>query len=228
MNGNVFCRIAPFALYMVFIALDEGLRFLSGKGILTLSVQYLYYFYPLKALSVALLLFFYRKSYAEIDFRDLYKLSAALISIGTGIVVFVLWINMDFPFAIIGSPSGFNPNLIQGDTTRIFMTAARLSGAVLVVPVMEELFWRSFLIRYVVDQDFSKVSIGFFTWPSFLITVLLFGFEHNLFLAGMMAGIAYNILLYYTRSLSLCIVSHAVTNLFLGVYVISSGKWSFW
>jgi len=213
---------------MAFIALDEGLRFLSGKGILTLSAQSFYYLYPLKALSVALLLFLYRKSYPEIDFRDLHKPSATLISIVTGITVYVLWINMDFPFAIMGSPSGFNPNLFQGDTTRIFMTAARLSGAVLVVPVMEELFWRSFLVRYVVNQDFSKVPIGLFTWPSFLITVMLFGFEHNLFLAGIMAGIAYNLLLYYTRSLSHCIVAHAVTNLALGIYVISSGKWCFW
>jgi CAAX prenyl protease-like protein len=228
MNGSAFLRIAPFALYMAFIAMEEGLRFLAGKGIITLSAQSLFCLYPFKAFSVALLLFLCRKRYHEISIRDLRRISATLISILSGIVVFVLWIHMDFSFATIGSPQGFNPDIFQGNAIRFFMTATRLFGAVLVVPVMEELFWRSFLIRYIVHQDFSKVPMGFFTWSSFLITVILFGLEHNLFLAGVMAGIAYNLVLYYTRSISHCIVAHAVTNLALGIYVISSGKWYFW
>jgi CAAX prenyl protease-like protein len=228
MNGSAFLRIAPFALYMVFIALDEGLRFLAGKGVITLSVQFPFYLYPFKAFSVALLLFLCRKSYSEISIRDLFRPFVTLFSILSGIVVFVLWIHMDFPFATIGSPQGFNPEIFQGNAMRIFMTATRLFGAALVVPVMEELFWRSFLIRYIVDQDFLKVPVGLFTWSSFLITVILFGLEHNLFLAGIMAGIVYNLVLYYTRSISHCIVAHAVTNLALGIYVISSGKWYFW
>jgi CAAX prenyl protease-like protein len=93
---------------------------------------------------------------------------------------------------------------------------------------MEELFWRSFLIRYVISPDFSRVPIGMFTWSSFLITAVLFGLEHNLFVAGILAGIAYNLLLYYTRSLSACILAHAITNFILGVYVLQTGKWHFW
>jgi CAAX prenyl protease-like protein len=96
------------------------------------------------------------------------------------------------------------------------------------VPVMEELFWRSFLIRYVIASDFEKVPIGKFTWSSFLITSILFGSEHHFFLAGVMAGVAYNLLLNCTRSIALCIFSHAVTNLALGIYVLASNKWYFW
>jgi CAAX prenyl protease-like protein len=228
MNGSAFLRIAPFALYIAFVALEEGLRFLAGKGIITLSIQSFYCLYPFKAFSVALLLFLCRKSYHEISIRDLRRPFVTLISILSGIVVFVFWIHMDFPFATIGSPQGFNPDIFHGNAMRIFMTATRLFGAALVVPVMEELFWRSFLIRYIVDQDFSKVPMGLFTWSSFLITAILFGLEHNLFLAGIMAGIAYNLVLYFSRSISHCIVAHAVTNLALGIYVISSGKWYFW
>ncbi len=213
---------------MAFIALEEGRRFLDGEGILPLSPQFTFYSYPLKALSVALLLFLYRKEYTEVDFRDLYKPSDTLVSIFTGIAVFLLWINMDFPSAAIGTPSGFNPDLFQGNTARISLMAARLSGAVIVVPLMEELFWRSFFIRYLIDQDFSKVPLGLFTWPSFLVTAVFFGLEHNLPLAGIMAGIAYSMLLYYTRSISHCIVAHAVTNLALGIYVMQTGNWHFW
>ena len=93
---------------------------------------------------------------------------------------------------------------------------------------MEEIFWRSFLIRYIISSDFEKIPIGRFTWSSFLISTVLFGLEHNLFLAGMMAGIAYNLLLYRTKSLAHCIFAHAVTNLLLGIYVLATGKWQFW
>jgi CAAX prenyl protease-like protein len=237
MNGNskkkfvresAFTRIAPFALYMAFLALEGGLRFLAGKGLITISNQFIFCLYPVKAFSVALLLFLYRKSYSEISLRDLLSPSTTLISVVNGITVFFVWIYMEFPFATMGHPPGFNPNVFQDNSTRIFMTAVRLSGAVLVVPVMEELFWRSFMIRYIVSPNFSKVPLGLFTWPSFLITVVLFGLEHHLFLAGLMAGIAYNLLLYRIRSIAHCIVAHAVTNLALGIYVIASGNWYFW
>ncbi len=228
MNGSLFCRVAPFALYMIFIAVEEGLRFLAGKGIMGFSAESVSCLYPVKAISVGLLLLVYRKSYPEIRFSDLCRPQKLLVSILTGIAVFILWINMDFPFATVGNPQGFNPNIFQDHATRILMTASRLAGAVLVVPVMEELFWRSFLIRYIVDQNFLKVPLGLFTWSSFLVTVILFGLEHNLVLAGIMAGVAYNLLLYYTRSLSHCIVAHAVTNFALGFYVLANGKWQFW
>jgi uncharacterized protein len=93
---------------------------------------------------------------------------------------------------------------------------------------MEELFWRSFLIRYLIGHDFEKVPIGAFTWASFLVIAILFGSEHHFFLAGIMAGVVYNLLLYHTRSIVHCIFAHAITNLLLGLYVLNSGRWVFW
>jgi hypothetical protein len=52
--------------------------------------------------------------------------------------------------------------------------------------------------------------------------------EHNMFLAGILAGAIYNLLLYYTKSLSQCVLAHAVTNLALGFFVLLSQKWYFW
>ncbi len=213
---------------MAFIALDEGLRFLDGNGIVAVSDQFLLTLYPFKVLSVALTLYLFRKNYNEIKLADISSPFITLISIVTGLAVFTMWIYMDFPFVTMGHSAGFNPNYFHDYTTRIFMIVWRLFGAVLVVPVMEELFWRSFIIRYIVAQDFSKVPIGLFTWPSFLISSVLFGLEHHLFLAGIMAGVVYNLILYFTRNISQCIIAHAITNLALGVYVICSGKWYFW
>jgi CAAX prenyl protease-like protein len=228
MNNAVLSRIAPFSLYMVFIALEETLRFLAGKGLFTIPDTYLLCLYPLKVLSVAMVLYLFRKSYVEIRFRELFSPFISLAALIVGVAVFILWINLDQPFATMGTLRGFDPNIFGEEGMRFFLTTSRLAGAALVVPVMEELFWRSFLIRYIISPDFSKIPIGRFTWPSFLITTVLFGLEHNLFLAGILAGIAYNLLLYRTRSLSACIFAHGVTNLALGIYVLQTGKWYFW
>ncbi len=228
MNIRVLSRVAPFALYMAFVALDELIRFLAGKGLFSITEQQMLYIYPLKVFSVAALLYLFRNRYDEIAPRELVKPSVVFAAFTAGIVVFVMWIHMDFPAATIGLLRGYNPNLATEEAVRRLLIMSRIAGAALVVPVMEELFWRSFLIRYIISHDFAKVPIGRFTWPSFLITVVLFGFEHNLFLAGILAGIAYNLLLYFTRSIAACIVAHGVTNLLLGIYVLQTGKWYFW
>jgi CAAX prenyl protease-like protein len=161
-------------------------------------------------------------------FKDLSNLPATLSSCCIGLLVFALWINMDWTLGAAGVPQGFNPELLPGQNTRIALTSFRIAGAVLVVPLMEELFWRSFLIRYIIVKNFDTVRVGTFTWTSFLFTAVLFGLEHNYIFAGIMAGIAYNLLLYRTRSLAQCVLSHAVTNLLLAIYVVSTGKWQFW
>ena len=213
---------------MAFIGLDEFIRFLSGLGLFSLEATTLQYLYPVKALTVGYLLYKFKGHYNELAFRDLTSLHATLVSCVVGLLVFALWIKMDWTFGSASIPQGFNPGLLPGQTTQILMTAFRITGAVLVVPLMEELFWRSFLIRYIIDKNFDTIPLGTFTWASFLFTVVLFGLEHNYILAGIMAGIIYNLLLYRTRSLAQCVLAHAVTNLALAVYVVSTGKWQFW
>jgi CAAX prenyl protease-like protein len=229
LSREAFSRILPFALFMGFIGLEELVRFLREWDIVHYDGQDLFlYLYPIKALTVGLTLIFFRSKYSEIRLRDLLKQSHTAVSILAGLAVFVLWINMDWPFATFGNPQGFNPTTLENNTVKALMTFSRLTGAVLVVPIMEEIFWRSFLIRYIIKPDFMKTPIGQFTWASFLITSILFGLEHNLYLAGIMAGMAYNLLLYHTKSISHCIIAHAVTNLALGIYVLYTGRWYFW
>jgi CAAX protease family protein len=228
LKNRLIPRVAPFALFMAFIGLEELLRFSATRGFFPLSATAILYLYPLKAFSVGILLLMFRSNFQEIRLRDLQKYGNTAISIIAGVAVFIFWVNMDWNFARQGNPQGFNPNLFQDNLVRTSMTFVRIAGAAVIVPIMEELFWRSFLIRYTIDPDFLSVPVGKFTWPSFLITTLLFGLEHNLFLAGIMAGISYNLLLYYTKSISQCILAHAITNLALGLYVLSTGQWHFW
>lgn len=228
MKSKVFCRVAPFALFMAFVGLEEGLRFLAGKGVVVLSPQQLQAIYPLKALTVAFLLFLFRARYDEIGLRDLFRPWILASSLAAGLGVYAFWIRLDLPWATVGTLAGFDPGIYAGGAVKVIMIAFRLFGAVLVVPVMEELFWRSFLIRSIISPDFSKIPVGRFTWASFVLSSALFGFEHNLVVAGILAGMVYNLLLYKTRSLSACIIAHGVTNLALGIYVLNTGRWYFW
>jgi hypothetical protein len=227
-SGNVFPRVLPFALFMAFIGLEEFASFLNSAGILQYDKRSLYLLYPIKALFVGFVLLLLRSRFQEIKLRDLANPLQTAFSTAVALVVFLLWVNMDWSFGTQGTLQGFNPTFFDDGFARMGIIGFRLAGAVIVVPFIEEIFWRSFLIRYVISADFEKVPIGHFTWPSFVICTLLFGLEHNLFLAGMMAGVAYNLLLYRTKSLAHCIFAHSITNLLLGLYVLTTGKWYFW
>jgi hypothetical protein len=85
----------------------------------------------------------------------------------------------------------------------------RVFGAVVVVAFMEEIFWRGFLIRWIDGKDFKRVPIGVCSWKSFGITVVVFGFEHEQWLAGMVCGALYNWLYCRRKDLFSCVLAHA-------------------
>ncbi|WP_272699610.1 CAAX prenyl protease-related protein [Desulfovibrio sp. Fe33] len=219
----LLARILPFCLYMAFIAVPEiGMR----SGLFEISADTGASLYPLKIALVGLSLLLLRKWYNEMRLADLKRAGHTALSVGLGAVIFILWINLDQPFATTGAPQGFDPNIF-GDM-RLPMIAARLFGAAVIVPIMEELFWRSFLTRYLVNKDFTAVRHGTFTVFTFVSTSILFGLEHHLWLAGILAGAAYNFLYMRTGSIMQCTLSHGVTNFLLGIYVIATGQWLFW
>jgi CAAX prenyl protease-like protein len=101
--------------------------------------------------------------------------------------------------------------------------------AVVIVPVVEELFWRAWLMRWLIDNDFEKVPLGKYAAQSFWIVAVLFASEHGSYWdVGLIAGIAYNWWMVRTKSLGDLILAHAVTNFMLSTYVIAFGKWEYW
>lgn len=221
-------RILPFVAFMSFIALEQGLRTLLTRQILDFDATLLYWLYFPKALFVgALLLLFWRK-YLEVNWHDLRNLKNSAMSLGSGLLVFVLWINMDWTLGGQNPPPGFNPEVFDSELIKWLMIAIRITGAVIIVPIMEELFWRSFMLRYLINPDFTAVAIGRFSLFSFVAVCLLFGLEHHYLFAGIMAGVVFNCIYYWTRSIVHCILSHAVANLGLAVYVLNNSQWRFW
>jgi len=218
-NRAAWLRILPFAAYMVFIVIGDVLERL---GVAPGPLRWLY---PLKIGLVAVLLALFWRHYRELrPFRLAPAAIAAALAVGVGVLV--LWVSLNADWMIVGSASGFDPR----DAGRIdwLLVAIRIAGAALVVPVMEELFWRSFFMRWIVRPDFETVEPSQLGLKSFVITVLLFGFEHNLWLAGIVAGAAYSLLYMRHRQLWSPILAHAVTNGLLGVWVVMTGNWSYW
>lgn len=218
-NRAAWIRILPFAAYLVFIVIGDVLERL---GVHQDALRWLY---PAKIALVALLLALFWRRYQELSRFHLSPLPAS-IALATGVAVLVLWISLDAGWMVVGSPPGFDPR-VDGRIDWL-LAAIRIAGAALVVPVMEELFWRSFLMRWVDDPDFESVEPSQLSIKSFVITVLLFGFEHNLWLAGIVAGAAYSLLYMRHRNLWSPILAHAVTNGLLGVWVVRTGSWSYW
>ncbi|OYY93538.1 MAG: CAAX prenyl protease-related protein [Hydrogenophilales bacterium 28-61-23] len=212
-------RILPFALYMAFLVI-EGVVADAVPG---LDVRWLY---PVKIAVVVAALWYYRAGYIELFARpNLFW--AGLIAPLLGVVVFVLWINLDYGWMNLGGGAGYDPRNSTGDFDWPLLVL-RLAGAALVVPLMEELFWRSYLMRWIQEPgflDLAPVQIGL---RAILISSVLFGLEHSLWLAGIVAGLAYAWLYRASGSLWPPIISHATTNLVLGLWVLSTGAWQFW
>ncbi|MFZ7113535.1 MAG: CAAX prenyl protease-related protein [Desulfatiglandales bacterium] len=207
-------------------ALPYFLPFVVFCGLTTVSSffpQTLTWLYPLKTVTVAVLILVCWKYYEPL--RPGHHLPA----IAMGIFVCIVWVVPEgYAPAMSKESRIFDPLESLGPWQAPLWIGIRLIGASVVVAVMEEVFWRGFLIRWIINTDFRSVELGLFTWPSFIITSVLFGVEHHRWFVGILAGILYNLLLYRTKSLYACIVAHGVTNLCLGVYVITTKQWGFW
>jgi CAAX prenyl protease-like protein len=156
------------------------------------------------------------------------------LSVFVGAGVFLLWIAPDqlfpsyrslpiFNNALVGRISGASP---QHDP--LFLTF-RVLNSVVTVPILEELFWRGFLMRWLMDRDFRSVRLGTYTASAFWIVALLFASEHGTYWdVGLLAGVAYNLWIIRTRNLLDSILAHAVTNACLAAWVIHAGHWQYW
>ena len=208
--------IAPFLVYVGMIALP-----------LPPHVLFWVRFFVCSALILWL-------SRPYLSFRPSY----ALTTIAVGIAVFPIWIGPDVVFgpayrhlflfdnSVLGHPqSSLAPNLQRNLP---FLTIRMLSSFAL-VPVLEELFWRGWLMRWLIDRDFLKVPLGTYRAGAFWIVAVLFASEHGPYWdVGLITGIIYNLWVVRARNLADCILAHAVTNAALGVYVLVAGQWQYW
>ncbi len=218
MNRSLLARVVPFVLYMAFLGVEQAVRAWGGD----FDTRWLY---PVKVVVVALALWAFRSEYCEL--RVLPAWRPLIVSILLGVLVFILWINLDQGWLNLGGADGYDPRNQDGGMDWP-LVAFRLAGAALVVPLMEELFWRSFLMRWIERQNFLSISAAEVGFRAILISSVLFGSEHSLWFAGILAGLAYAWLYRKYDNLWAPITAHATTNLILGLWVLQTGAWQFW
>jgi len=211
-------RSLPFAIYIAFLAASPTLGPLLGDP---------RWLYAIQIGSVLGLLCFFARDYVELKCISSIRPADWARSLTIGILVFVAWIHLDHPALSVGNSGGFNPTLASGGVSPA-LALIRLCGAAIVVPVMEELFWRSFIMRWIDRTNFLQLSPASISIKALVVSTLLFGVEHHLWAAGIVAGLAYGWLYMRAGNLWVPITAHAVTNLLLGVWVLWTGRWEFW
>jgi CAAX prenyl protease-like protein len=160
-----------------------------------------------------------------------------LPSIGVGLAVFVLWVLPEQLWPGYRSHWLFQ-NAVTGETVRSIpdewltsplLLTLRIARAAILVPVLEEIFWRGFLPRWVVDNDWDRVPMGTYNTLAFVGTALLFASEHGPYWdVGLMCGLIYNWYMWKRRSLGDLVLVHAVTNGALSVFVLMTRQYAFW
>jgi uncharacterized protein len=163
--------------------------------------------------------------------------SRPLETITLGVAVFIIWVGPDVLFPAYRQHWLFQNSILGQLTVTIPGTVLlspwvlwpRILQAVVFVPILEELFWRAWLMRWLISPQFEKVPLGAYQAGAFWITAVMFASEHGPYWdVGLIAGIAYNWWMIRTRSLADCILAHAVTNACLGGYVVATHRWEYW
>ncbi len=215
-------RCVPFAAFMLLLAARGAL---PADGSWGFDPRWVY---GITVVVVGALLAWFWRDYGELVAQTRPTLAEAALAVGVGLLVFVLWIWLDAPWMQIGTPSAsFLPLDPQGQLIWP-LVALRWIGAALIVPVMEELFWRSFLMRWIQNPQFESVLPQQVALKAVVLSTFVFVLAHTLWLAAAIAGLAYAWLYVRTGKLWVPVLAHAVTNAVLGAWVVMTGQWAFW
>ena len=219
MRSPALAYVAPFAAYLALLAIPQWV--------------------PIPRLAAHAVRLAVVAGVIAVCSREVLALRPSLpwASIGVGLAVFGIWIGPDLLFgyrhsvlfenALTGKAASTLPETLRHD--RVFLSIRLLTTAAL-VPILEELFWRGWLMRWLIQsREFWKVPLGAYQAGSFWVVALLFASEHGPYWeVGLLAGIVYNWWIVRTKNLADCILAHAVTNAALAGYVIAAGQWQYW
>ncbi len=213
-NQNPTLRyLTPFAVFSL-------LSLMQDWG----NPQSIFWIYAVKTLITgAVILYCFQGHWGEIGGKFDWR------AVGLGILVFVIWVAPEILFPEERAIT-YNPNVFKSPFVKASAISFRMFGACVIVPFVEEILWRGFLMRYLIRQDFTSVSLGTYTHLSFWITAISFGLMHASWEWGVaiVTGILYGAYLVKTHNLRGVILAHAATNLCLGLFVLATDQWKFW
>ncbi len=213
MDRQVLPFVAPFLVFSLFLF---GESFAPAQH---------YLIYPFKTLAVAAVIAWYWKELPSL------RINRPGISILVGILGVALWIGLaQFPW-LVHYPHpliGRDPFDLYSSSTAWLLFTFRVLGIAICVPILEELFWRGFLMRWLIHEDFTKVPIGTYRPLSFFLTTALFAAEHGTeWPLGLIVGLLYGAWFIRIKTLGDIMLAHGVTNFLLAVYCLTHNDWHF-
>ncbi len=177
------------------------------------------WFYPLRVVAAGGALFYFRRSYRDLDWRF------GWIGAAAGVLVFAIWMAFEKTFHS-AAPA---PLAHASSAARIAWVTMRIVGAVVMVPIAEELAFRGFLLRRLQSADFEAVSWRLFAWGPFLISSVAFGILHGeRWLAGAIAGGIFALAQLRRGRIGDAILAHSVANALVAAWVLFAGDWNLW
>jgi len=219
----------PFLAFVIWMAPGQLFDHALGVDWETLCTTWRPLIYALQTLSAAVLLAVFWKHYAKIRWHFLW------LGVIVGLLGVVEWIGVEnaarwlnLPAAQLGA--SYDPTKqIPNQGWRLAYYLVRVGGPTLVVPFMEELFFRDFLTRFFIRGiRFQEVDVGTFSWLSLIGVASLFAISHgHYYPSGFVYGLMMGLLLVSTKSLGVCIVAHGTTNLVLYLYCINTAQWQY-
>ena len=211
--------VLPFALFLVFLVLQDQVP-------LRADIEQ-----PLRLAILTAVLWIFSRD--VIDLRSTQLLGSTLL----GVATFLIWIGPDvlipgyresvvFQNSVLGHIRNSVPEAALSNPVVLW---SRILRAVALVPIIEELFWRGWLMRWLIHPRFETVKLGTYRLFSFAITAILFASEHGPYWdVGLVTGLLWNAWMVRTKSLGDCILVHAVTNACLCGYVVATHRWEYW
>ena len=211
--------VVPFASFLFLLAIQDWVP-------LPQSVEF-----GARLVLLAAILWIFSRSAIDLGMSH----PAGSVAIGLG--VFALWVLPDALFPeyrqhwlfhnpIVGA---VRTSLKAGSAGDPLSLALRTARAIAIVPLVEELFWRGWLMRWLVGSDFQKIPLGAYSAKAVWIVALLFAAEHGPYWdVGLAAGLIYNLWMCRVKRLGDLIWAHAITNAGLCAYVLYTHKWEFW
>ena len=232
-HSNAFkAYLAPFGAFMLLSMLGElvAFGFKGSNSLLVTSPQY--WVFPLQAIVCGAVIAKFWRHYA-------FKIPRNIgFTLGVSVFVLLLWVS---PQAFLHFPprlAGFDPTIFASNPPLYGLTIGlRFLRLAIVVPLMEEIFWRGFLLRDLIDSgDFTRVPFGSYTLKSCLLVAVIFALFHwgrevypgQDLVPALITGVLYNWVAYRTKSLASCVLAHSATNLILGGYIMQTKQWGFW
>jgi len=178
--------------------------------------------YPLRFVAGAVAICFSWPALRKLNWRCSWAAPLA------GAAVFGIWVIPSFfassPESVLGTSLAELTPL-----ARWAWIASRVAAAVVTVPIAEELAFRGYLARRLVDREFDSIPFSSVTWLSIGLSSVAFGLMHGQhWMVGVVAGLVYAAVMKRTGRLSDAIVSHATSNLLLAIWVLSRGDWAQW